>query len=144
MHNPSRCRRPTPMRNLLIAALAASLGLGTPIAAALASTHPAARAAVAPRQFAAVLAQEDDSDEDTEVSSDQIEKYVAVYKAMQRNRSLTVAQAAAKVGLTLSEFRDLEQKVGHDDLATERARNELQADAVQSSSPVSTGVPAKN
>jgi hypothetical protein len=143
MHNPSS-RWPSPMRDIFTAALATALVLGTPITAALASTPVAAKAVVAPRQFAAVFAQDDDGDEDTEVSSDQIEKYVAVYKDMQRNRSLSVAQAAAKEGLTLGAFRDLEQKVGHDDLATERARNELQADAVQSASPVSSASPSKN
>jgi hypothetical protein len=108
-----------------------ALSFGTPITTALAATHSAATAFAAHLRLAGALAQDGDSDEDTEVSSDQIEKYVAVYKDMQRNRSLSVEQAAAKEGLSLGEFRDLEQKVGHDDLATERARHELQADAAQ-------------
>jgi len=144
MHNPSSCHRSSPVRNLLTAAVVAALSLGTPITAALAATHAAATAFSVHLRLAEALAQDGDSDEDTEVSSDQIEKYVAVYKDMQRNRSLSVEQAAAKEGLSLSEFRDLEQKVGHDDLATERARNELQADAAQSSSPAATAAPSKN
>jgi hypothetical protein len=121
-----------------------TLSLATPITALAAATLSTMTISAAPLQLDPVFAQDGDSDEDTEVSSDQIEKYVAVYKDMQRNRSLTVEQAAAKEGLTLSAFRDLEEKVGHDDLATERARNELQADAVQASSPVATAAPAKN
>src|SRR5689334_18964885 len=42
-----------------------------------------------------LLGQNDGADQN-EISTDQIEKYVSVYKAMQRNRSLTVDQAAAQ------------------------------------------------
>ncbi len=138
MHNPLFRN----LRSLLTAALfATALGLALPPVPG----HADALAAVAaPRPPASLLAQDGDSDEDTEVSSDQIEKYVAVYKDMQRDRNLTVEQAAAKEGLTLTQFRELEQKIGHDDLATERARNELQAAAAQATSPASAAAPPKN
>jgi phage protein D len=78
-----------------------------------------------------VIAQTDESDEN-EVSTDDVEKYVSVYKAMQRNRSLTVDQAAAAQGLTTKQFRELEDRVQRDDAALQQARDELQA-AAQSS-----------
>jgi hypothetical protein len=87
------------------------------------------------------LAQDSDDEDDKEVPPDQIEKYVAVYRDMQRDRSLTVESAAAKEGLTVSQFRQLEQKVEHDDAALERARSELQAAATQSPPTASTAAP---
>jgi hypothetical protein len=77
------------------------------------------------------LVQDSDDDADSEVPPDQVEKYVAVYTAMQRNRNLTVDAAAAKEGLTVAEFRELEQKIERDDVAREHVRSELQAAASQ-------------
>jgi hypothetical protein len=79
-----------------------------------------------------LIGQNDESDEN-EVSTDDVEKYVSVYKAMQRNRSLTVDQAAAGQGLTTKQFRELEDRVQRDDAALEQAREELQAAAPRSS-----------
>jgi hypothetical protein len=87
------------------------------------------------------LVQDSDDEDDKEVPPDQIEKYVAVYRDMQRDRSLTVESAAAKEGLTVSQFRQLEQKVEHDDAALERARSELQAAATQSPPTASSQSP---
>ena len=72
-----------------------------------------------------------DSDADSEVAPDQVEKYIAVYKDMQRDRSLTVETAAAKEGLTVAEFRELEDKIGRDDAAREHVRTELQGAAAE-------------
>lgn len=66
-----------------------------------------------------------------EVSPAQIGKYVAVYKAMQHDRSLTVAQAAQRQGLTLDQFRALELKIERDDTAREQARDALQSAAAR-------------
>ena len=52
---------------------------------------------------------------------------------MQRDRTLTVDQAATQNGLTLQAFRDLKSRVERDDAALQRARDELQAAAVQAS-----------
>jgi hypothetical protein len=82
-----------------------------------------------------MLSQDDDDEDDNEVSADEIEKYVSVYKAMQRNRSLTVNQAAAAQGLTLEQFRQLENRVQRDDAAMQQARDELQAAAQGSPTP---------
>ena len=75
-----------------------------------------------------IIGQNDEPDE-KEVSTDDVEKYVSVYKAMQRNRSLTVDQAAAAQGLTTKQFRELEDRVQRDDAALQQARDELQAAA---------------
>jgi len=81
-----------------------------------------------------IVGQNDDSGGD-EVSTDEIEKYVSVYIAMQRNRTLTVDQAAAAQGLTIEQFRQLENRVQRDDTALQQARDELQAAAQGSPTP---------
>jgi hypothetical protein len=85
------------------------------------------------RSGSPALTADDDEGDENEVPSDQLEKYVSVYKAMQRNRSLTVEQAAARQGLSLEQFRDLENRVQRDDAALQQARDELQAAAKQAS-----------
>ncbi len=72
------------------------------------------------------VAQESNDSDANEVSPAQLEKYVAVYKAMQRDRSLNVDSAAAANGMTLDAFRALESRVQHDEAALQRAREELQ------------------
>ena len=82
-----------------------------------------------------IVGQNDDADTDeNEVSTDDIEKYVSVYKAMQRDRTLTIDHAAAAQGLTIEQFRQLENRVQRDDVALQQARDELQA-AAQGSPP---------
>jgi hypothetical protein len=63
---------------------------------------------------------------------------------MQRDRGLTVESAAAKESLSISQFRQLEQKIERDDIAREHVRTELQAAATASPSAASTAAPAKN
>jgi hypothetical protein len=134
MDNLPNRHRPLPTPSF---ALAAAIGIGLAIIA------PAGRvySAVYPHyrvvqskvysRSAPSLVQDTDEDTDTEVPSDQVEKYVAVYKDMQRNRSLTVETAAAKEGLSVAEFRELERKIGRDDAALEHVRTELQAAAAE-------------
>ena len=78
---------------------------------------------------------QDDDTEGDEVSTDDIEKYVSVYKAMQRNRNLTIDHAAAAQGLTLEQFRHLENRVERDDAALQQAREELEAAAQRLPTP---------
>jgi hypothetical protein len=66
-----------------------------------------------------------EAEEEEEVPPEEIEKYIAVYKAMQRDHSLTVERAAAQQGLTLAQFRQIENKVERDDLIRERVREAL-------------------
>jgi hypothetical protein len=83
-----------------------------------------------------IVGQNDDADTDeNEVSTDDIEKYVSVYKAMQRDRTLTIDHAAAAQGLTIEQFRQLENRVQRDDVALQQARDELQAAAQGSPTP---------
>jgi len=79
------------------------------------------------------LAQDDDDSDESDIAPSDLEKYVAIYRDMQRDRSLTVEQAAAKEGLSLAAFRDLEQKVERDDAAREHVRDELEQSAAQAS-----------
>ncbi|HVA83508.1 MAG TPA: hypothetical protein VNF28_01275 [Candidatus Binataceae bacterium] len=135
------------------AALAASIpriGLaaaGTPPGAPASSRAQASHELhAAPRYIPVrgILFAQDDNDDDSGdatpdkgASPDEIEKYVKVYRAMQRNHSLTVEQAAAAQGLTMAAFRDLERRIESDDLARDDARRALAAPA-QSATPTMT------
>lgn len=63
------------------------------------------------------------------VSAGQIDKYIAVYKAMQRNRRITVKQAAAAEGLTLPAFRKIEERIERDSVARDQVRRALMKNA---------------
>lgn len=76
------------------------------------------------------------------VSSSEVKKYVAVYKAMQHGHRLTAEQAAATQGLTLEAFRDLEQRIERNDLARQQARRAL-AEGAQQTAPSNSGKPAR-
>ncbi|MBF6559326.1 MAG: hypothetical protein IVW56_03465 [Candidatus Binataceae bacterium] len=82
------------------------------------------------------FAQNDDSGADTDIAPDQVQKYIAVYKDMQRDRGLTVEQAASREGLTLSAFRALERKIERDEPTREHVRAELQSAAAAAPTPV--------
>jgi hypothetical protein len=74
------------------------------------------------------------------VSSSDVEKYVAVYDAMHRNRKLTLQEAAANQNLSVPAFRDLERKVEQNPAALAQARSELMNRA-EHSNPPSLGNP---
>ena len=76
------------------------------------------------------------------VSSSEVKKYVAVYKAMQHDHRLTAEQAAATQGLTLEAFRDLEKRIERNDLAREQARRAL-AEGAQQTAPSNSGKSAR-
>jgi hypothetical protein len=83
---------------------------------------------------------DDDTSSGKGASLDQIEKYVAVYRAMQRNHNLTIEQAAAAQGLTMAAFRELEQRIESDELARDDARRAL---AEPEPSEAATTAPAR-
>jgi hypothetical protein len=83
---------------------------------------------------------DDDTSSGKGASPDQIEKYVAVYRAMQRNHNLTIEQAAAAQGLTMAAFRELEQRIESDELARDDARRAL---AEPEPSEAATTAPAR-
>ena len=87
-----------------------------------------------------ILAQDAGADDESEVPPADLEKYIAVYKAMQRDRSLTVEAAAAQQGMTLQQFRALEARVERDDAAMQHVRDELQAAARR---PLGSGSPSR-
>lgn len=83
----------------------------------------------------------DDADS-AELPPEQVTKYINVYKAMQRDRSLTVEQAATRQGLSLQAFRAIESKVERNDLVRERVRRALRQSPQPSPSPAA-GAPQK-
>src|SRR5437870_13067703 len=80
----------------------------------------------------AVVVQADENTQANEqVPSDEIKKYVAVYTTMQRDHNLTVEQATAAQGLIVTAFRELEQRIEHDEVARDEARLALVKGAQQ-------------
>jgi len=93
-----------------------------------------ARASVAHRGSSAVrLAQDESSDDESDVAPAEVEKYIEVQKAMQHNHSLTVEQACAQQGLALGDFRQLEDRIERDDALRERVRKALRDAAANQS-----------
>lgn len=102
-------------------------------AAALGGAHvPArvkARRSGVDRAPVSRLAQAGNSDDETSISSAQVDQYVAVYAAMQRDHSLTVEQAASRQGLTMPAFRELENKIERSPVIHDRVLKALRAAA---------------
>jgi len=104
------------------------------VAVSLAPMPVISRAALTPQStFSSryrMLAQDDESvpDEDA-VPTDQVDKYIAVYSAMQKNHGLSIEQAASKQGLTVDEFRTLEDKIERNPIVHERVLDALKASA---------------
>jgi hypothetical protein len=68
---------------------------------------------------------EADEDDDKDIPPAQVDKYVSVYRSMQKDHGLTVEQAASKQGMTVTQFRSLEDKIERDDTLRERVRTAL-------------------
>ncbi len=64
-------------------------------------------------------------DDDTDVPTSQVDKYISVYEAMQKDHNLTIEQAASKQGLTVAQFRELEGRIERDDTLRERVSKAL-------------------
>jgi len=71
------------------------------------------------------VAQDDTDDDDKDVPTGQVDKYINVYEAMQKDHNLTVEQAASRQGLTVAQFRELEGRIERDDTLRERVRKAL-------------------
>jgi hypothetical protein len=71
------------------------------------------------------LAQDDSDEDDKDVPTSQVDKYINVYESMQKDHNLTVEQAASKQGLTVAQFRALEGKIEQNDTLRERVRKAL-------------------
>ena len=75
---------------------------------------------------ATAVAQDDSDDADSgDVPTSQVDKYISIYAAMQKDHNLTLDQAASKQGLTVEQFRNLENKIEGDDALRERVRKAL-------------------
>jgi hypothetical protein len=116
-----------PYLAIVSAALAAAL-VSAPAISRSASTLPSLPVA---HHFAAklplMLAQDDSVSDEDAVPTDQVDKYIAVYSAMQKNHGLTVDQAAPKQGLTVDEFRTLEDKIARNPVVHQRVLDALKA-----------------
>jgi hypothetical protein len=120
-----------------IAIICGSIGIGhaalaSPIRAAAAGgvRHPDFKLPSHAVQLAADPGAEppqsdDSADDDKDVPTSQVDKYISVYEAMQKDHNLTVEQAASKQGLTVAQFRSLENKIENDDTLRERVRKAL-------------------
>ena len=77
------------------------------------------------RSLRRLCAQDDTDDDDKDVPTSQVDKYISVYEAMQKDHNLTVEQAASRQGLTVAQFRELEGRIERDDTLRERVRKAL-------------------
>lgn len=113
-----------------------ALGLSLIAAAAgfsIAKLHTLTASASVAAIPTADIAQDDQESEGDEVSPSQLEQYVKVYQAMQRDRTITVDQATAREHLTLAQFRDIEGRIERDGALRERVRRELLKSAQEKS-----------
>lgn len=104
-------------------------------AATLAPAHAAFAADFTPQLHLRHLAQSSASDDQSEVPPEQVEKYIAIYKATQANHSLTVEQAASQQGLTVPQFRVLEGKIERNDALRTRVRKALRNNSGKTTQP---------
>ena len=82
------------------------------------------------------LSQDSDSPDEETIPTGQVDKYIKVYSAMQKNHSLSVEQATSKQGMTVDEFRTLEDKIERNPVVHQRVLDALKASA--------TGKPVTN
>ncbi len=68
---------------------------------------------------------EETDEDDKDVPTNQVDKYISVYESMQKDHNLTVDQATSKQGLTVAQFRAIEGKIERDDTLRERVRKAL-------------------
>ena len=118
--------------NALIAAtvlvICAAIAIPKASAIAIPETRATWRLPAAPTMIASgtgTVQTEADEDDDKDVPPAQVDKYVSVYRSMQKDHGLTVEQAASKQGMTVTQFRSLEDKIERDDTLRERVRTAL-------------------
>jgi hypothetical protein len=109
----------------MIAMVYAAIGmwLVSPALAGATTRHPVTQLAAEPS--APTSPNDSDDEDDKDVPTSQVDKYISVYEAMQKDHNLTVEQAASKQGLTVAQFRSLENKIENDDTLRERVRKAL-------------------
>jgi len=117
-------------RAMLAICLCGGLGAATPAPALAASA-----AGFAPQLHLRLAQSDSSSDDQSEVPPEQVEKYIAIYKATQANHSLTVEQAASQQGLTVPQFREIEGRIERDDALRARVRKALRNSASDTAKP---------
>jgi hypothetical protein len=105
----------------MIAIIFGAIGM-LPASAAWSATCHVTQIAAEPSAPSSPTASDED---DKDVPTSQVDKYISVYESMQKDHNLTVEQAASKQGLTVAQFRSLENKIENDDALRERVRKAL-------------------
>jgi len=94
---------------------------------------------------ASMLAQDDSgADEEDAIPTDQVDKYIAVYSAMQKNHGLSVEEASGRQGLTVDQFRTLENRIERNPVVHQRVLDALKASATGSKAGTSAKSGATN
>ncbi|HTR61625.1 MAG TPA: hypothetical protein VMH37_07950 [Candidatus Binataceae bacterium] len=108
--------------------------LAAPIAPAICAGSPGTIGAGASSSSSrAFIAQDDDvTSDENDVAPQDVDKYIKVYQAMQHDRNLTVEQATAQQGITVSQFRTMEDKIERNDALREHVRDALKPKAAAS------------
>ena len=124
-------RRPTPLLCGVTCVLTSLISMAIPRGASTALPAESRGTSV----WAAVqLVQEEGAGDESDVPPQDVDKYIKVYQAMQHNRNLTVEQAAAAQGLSVSAFRSLEDRIERNDALREHVRDALKPQASPSPS----------
>lgn len=129
--NPSR--RPIPLLcsvTCLLTTLVVMAGARGMTSAA----PPAEKRGPSIRATVRLVQDQEGSGDETDVPPQDVDKYIKVYQAMQHNRNLTVEQAAAAQGLSVSAFRSLEDRIERNDALREHVRDALKPQASPSPS----------
>ncbi|HLH76286.1 MAG TPA: hypothetical protein VKV28_05700 [Candidatus Binataceae bacterium] len=111
-------------------ALAGSLLMGSWLAGC---SHFPGRASNVASPQPWLSAQQDADEGSDQVKPEDVEKYIKVYQAMQRNRALTIDQATAEQHMSVAQFREIEGRVERDGVLRERVRSQLLKSAKQRS-----------
>lgn len=125
-------RRPTTLLCGVTCVLASLIGLG--IARGTSEALPAEMSDASIRAAVHLVQDDEGSGDETDVPPQDVDKYIKVYQAMQHNRNLTVEQAAAAQGLSVSAFRSLEDRIERNDALREHVREALKPQASPSPS----------
>ncbi len=127
----TRASAATAFITIICGVLVASSAWATPFGSARGSRrvesqlqHRALQLAAEPAT-APAPAEETDGEDDKDVPTSQVDKYISVYESMQKDHNLTVEQATSKQGLTVAQFRSIEGKIERDDTLRERVRKAL-------------------
>ena len=103
----------------------ASPGWSAPTGPAAGKSQLQDRALLAAEPATAPAPPEETNEDDKDVPTNQVDKYISVYESMQKDHNLTVDQATSKQGLTVAQFRQIEGKIERDDTLRERVRKAL-------------------